>query len=685
MTESSVWLPKGEQGDPGPQGPEGPPGPQGPIGGPGPDAAAFVQFTNDLANITDPNKNVHLIGYKYPHVDSVGRLLDNKLLDLPVSVLDFGCPTDGIGDAVPALVKALGASNNVFFPNLAAGYAFKSNANITCTKDTRIDFNNQLITSTNSRVTFQTSTVISGQLAQTAQARYSKQWVIQSATGVQPGDLLYVNTSVPPLTGWADTKKDLVKIRSVVGETLTLDEGINFAYSTGDAGLTCTVYRPVRLELLDANLLLNAPDGEAIARVMIDVNNFHNVYIRKPKLRGLPTFDRATNIYRVGIQIYRCWAGVIEDGDYDALSYPIGIYGGSRHFLEINTKSRYCHHSHADCGDWASDYLCENLRDSDSYQAVNSHPAFRVNLDGVSAKNNFGVSNMRQIGGSLNNFLIESSADDTQELPQFQSEPVNAGYEYLYADADMSITKGNFVYPNRVTKPPVEIRYGRSAYYAEVTAPRIGVSAATANNIARVIFGPGCRIGSSQAPSPSAKDVRSSARVHVPPRSTANLTGGVYNIDLREAIVDQSTGSLKCYGQIFRAVSSDPAGATIRIHTNCFTGFDQADMVIGKLKLLGIVRHQNTGLFSTKEQHYNFAFQAAATSIIEFPTTPVYTSSLSGQANESLTMALGTVSFQGASQIGVAADHYVQFAVTLSSGRTSPLYSLSYELELVVN
>jgi hypothetical protein len=61
-TESSIWLPKGEQGDPGPPGPQGLEGPPGPTGGPGPDAAAFVQFVSDLQNSTDYTKGTKLVG-----------------------------------------------------------------------------------------------------------------------------------------------------------------------------------------------------------------------------------------------------------------------------------------------------------------------------------------------------------------------------------------------------------------------------------------------------------------------------------------------------------------------------------------------------------------------------------------------------------------------------------------------
>lgn len=44
MTESSVWLPKGEPGDKGPDGDPGPQGPQGPVGPPGPGAEEFSEF-----------------------------------------------------------------------------------------------------------------------------------------------------------------------------------------------------------------------------------------------------------------------------------------------------------------------------------------------------------------------------------------------------------------------------------------------------------------------------------------------------------------------------------------------------------------------------------------------------------------------------------------------------------------
>lgn len=86
MTESSVWLPKGEQGDPGPVGPPGPQGPTGPVGGPGPDAAAFVQYTEDIANQVDTNKGGSLVGWKrgpyLPNPGTVSQFLNTTSINV---------------------------------------------------------------------------------------------------------------------------------------------------------------------------------------------------------------------------------------------------------------------------------------------------------------------------------------------------------------------------------------------------------------------------------------------------------------------------------------------------------------------------------------------------------------------------------------------------------------------------
>ncbi|MCY1458618.1 hypothetical protein D9M71_760160 [compost metagenome] len=65
------------------------------------------------------------------------------------------------------------------------------------------------------------------------------------------------------------------------------------------------------------------------------------------------------------------------------------------------------------------------------------------------------------------------------------------------------------------------------------------------------------------------------------------------------------------------------------------------------------------------------------------PLVPVYSSALSGQSNESISIAIAAPSFAGVSQLGANADHFFDVPVTVSSGRTAPVYNLSYAFEML--
>ncbi|WP_416192947.1 hypothetical protein [Nitrobacter sp. TKz-YC01] len=580
------------------------------------------------------------------------------------------------GDVAAYVGDALDVADYIFFPEKSDGYDFETDVTKTLTSDKVIDFNGQLVRFDDATLWLKGETVATGLLPQTFHLRYSTDWIISDSAGIAPGDLLYVNTTVAPSTDWSDTKKDVVRIAGVDAgtDTLTLDQGINFRYDTSDAGITCDIYRPHKVTLLRPNLEMMS---DATPQIMIHLEALHDVEIVSPTIKGQMPFDRASNIYRVGIQLWKCWQWTVTNAYYKAMSYPIGVYGGTRLGAETNTRARYCHHSHADLGDWASDYRLIGLDDSDSFQALNRHPSFRCFAENFNVRKNTGLSNWRGFGGGWSNGYIQSAATDADELAQFQSDAVAAGYEYMYEDADAYFDNVVFDIPGRVVKPALEVRKGRNVTFSRLTIPSIGASASPANMIENLIFGPGNRIGDLKAPAGinAGNYVRNQVRVHVPPLLAANKVSSVYHIDPHAYIVDQSGGFLKCYGPIESGLPGD-SGATVRIHLNAFAGTDQATVIVGVVKLFATLIHQNSGFFSTIEKHYNFAFENGGTGVV-MPTTPVYTSGLSGQANESVTLSLSSIT--GAH----GADAYIQFAATIGAGgRDSPIVSLDYELTL---
>lgn len=410
-----------------------------------------------------------LVGFQQSGTGAVVRTAQDKMREY-VSVKDFGAVGDGVTDDGPALALALTASDTVVFPTSAAGYAIKSTVTVTLTRDTVIDCNGQLLTFENSRVNLRGATVATGRTLAANAARYAKAVTLNSGADIQPGDLLFIGTDQLPSSEWPDKKNDCVRIRSVSGAVLTLDEGLNFSYTTGDAGLSIVVYRPVKLKIVNAKVRTIAADADTTTYVNFYLLGLRDVELVSPEFTGQYPFSRANNIYRNGAWLDRCVGATITNMVCEAMSYPVGAYGGSRNILEVGTTARYMHHSHTDVGGWGSDYRLIGLHSSDSFQALNTHVCFRAYADNFTALNDFGLSNWRCCGGGISNGYISSSVDDTAEFPQFQNTTPNPGFEYINADADFSASRTVFDCPNRVTKPAIAVRYGRSAVYSEVTA-----------------------------------------------------------------------------------------------------------------------------------------------------------------------------------------------------------------------
>lgn len=615
----------------------------------------------------------YLSGYKGK---TVGAVLDG----LPVQV-KLPTPTS---DSSIDLAAALALSSNIVFPESSLPYVFKTQISPILTKDTKIDFNGQLCQFDGGRVSLKAATVASGRTLNANAARYAFQISMGDTSGIQQGDILFINTSITPSADWSDTKKDCVTVKGVTGSLVDLFEPLNFHYTTADAGLTITVYRAKQLQLNDANLQLIAADGDATGRVMIDVYGMRGVTIDRPTIKGQRPFTRTTNIYRVGIQMLACIDTTVNNTKSEAMSYPIGAYFASRTIHENDTEGKYNHHTNIDCGDWSSDYFLDGLVSSDCYQSLNTHPVLRAYAQNFQVHNDFGLLNWRCVGGGLRDGVVNSLENDTAEIAQYQNAPMTAAYKYLYDDADLYFDNVDYRVPNRITKAPVAVRFGRNVSVSNSKMSDFWVSFAARDDVKSLVIGSGNRFGAAWSRTPKKDNILTTTRIDVDCPLDADLISGVYHINPREKMVPHSKGRLACRG----AVDSNQSGAatftaSLRIHVNAFSDSDQANVILGKLKLFATVLHQNAGRFSTQEKHFNFEFDVQATSAVNAPLVATYTSGLSGQINESVSIAIGAPSFAGVSQIGTSVDHYIEFPVTVSSGRTSPVYSLTYDLEMI--
>lgn len=636
--------------------------------------APKLQAVGDAAlrQALSTDAGAYLSGYKGK---TVGAVLDG----LPVQVK---LPTS-TSDSSLDLAAALALSNNVVFPESTLPYVFKTQVAPILTKDTKIDFNGQLCQFNGGRLSLKAETVATGRTLNANAARYAFQISMGDTSGLQQGDILFINTSISPSTEWSDTKKDCVTVKGVTGSLVDLFEPLNFHYTTADSGLSITVYRAKELELINPNLLLIAADNDTTGKVMIDVYGMRGVEISSPTIKGQRPFNRSTNIYRVGIQVLACIDITVRNTRSEAMSYPIGAYFASRNIREYNTYGYYNHHTNVGCGDWSSDYFLEGLTSSDCYQSLNTHPVFRAYASNFQVQNDFGLLNWRCVGGGLRDGVVNSLENDTAENAQYQNAQMAAAYGYLYSDADLYFDNVDYRVPNRITKAPVAVRFGRNVTVSNCKMSDLWVSFGGRDQVANLIIGAGNRFGDTWNRAPKKDKIFCKTRIDGPALLPAVLTAGVYHVDPRANMVPHSQGRLACEGEVFTSLAGASASVLLRVHVNAFSQFDQAGAIVGKLRLFAGVQHENAGRFSSQEKHYNFHFNVSESSAVTFPTIAVFTSGLSGQANESIVLAVGAPNFAGVSQIGANADHYIEFPITITSGRTSPVYSLTYDLEMV--
>lgn len=613
---------------------------------------------------------------------AVTRTLQAWLRERPVSVLDYYDAGDG-NDYGPALVRAINASASVFFPVKSDGYRFASYVTATLTRDTIIDGNSQRFIVDQGRIQIKSTTVASGRTLAVNASRYATSVTINSATDIQVGDILHIETTIAPSSSATPEKKqDCVKVQAISGSVLALTGALNFAYTTADAGLTITIYRPVRLAITDVKEEIVATDADTTTYVGFLLTGLHYVDVLKLSVKGSYPFTRDTNIYRNGVWFVACWGVSCTNHDYEAISYGAGAYGGSRFISETNTKAVYCHHGNLDAGQWSSDYLLNGLFADRCYQGLSTHAVFRANAVNFTVLNDAHLSNWRVCGGSIRDGLINTVAVDADVgLPQFQNNTPNVGYEYINADADFFAGNVVFDHPNLTTaKPAFGVRYGNIVRYENITCPSDVVVGLASGEITTYINGGGNKFGQSLLSGPAVANILlNDTRSTENPRYDAVQVSFRRVINLRNLLLDQSSYSIRCYGQVVRQV--DNGASVLRLHVNPFPNRSPA-IVTGRITLRASVTSATAGsLFSSIEKDFEFCLTTGGGGVLDFNTTPSSTrgpTSSSGGTDITLTVSsptLGSATLPDP-YFDITINHNTSFGVTL------PKFTIEYDLVL---
>lgn len=598
-----------------------------------------------------------------------------------VNAPPYNAAGDGVTDDTAAIVAAFQSGKKVVFGKPPGGkYRFASGATIELTQPLDVDFGGHEIEFVNSALSLTAPKVASGRTLAANAARYATSVTLDDAAAIAAGDLLYINTGIAAETSWNYTKKDVVKVRSVSGNVVELEEPIMFAYATGDSGLAVEAYRPQRVRL-------ERPYGSTTgASIMINCNFLENVEVVSPKLIGSPVFDATSDISRVGLRFYGCWGVSVRDAECDRMSYAILPGRGTRNTLIDGLVASGCRHP-VGPSDWAKSTTVRNLRASDCMAAIDSHPAFDVSYENARVERDRDLSNLRCVGGALRNCRIHTLADDSVPGPYFHSLLPSANASYLYSDADVRLENVEIVAPNR-TLPVIRVERARTVYADGLALPAGGAafSNAVINSIGQVLWGPNNQVGGRPSPARSTQTgVRCPIRIMQPPLLDAYSAAGIYHVDPRLQMVDQSGTRLECHGTIARMLTGASSFTLpIRVHTNAFGTIDSVAYVQGRIRFRVKARHNSGGVFAALEKEFNFFHKAVGTSAITFPLNPVLTSAPSGQSNESnLTLTIASPTQAGLTELGASEDFWVGINLVVGMGVVaSPIFEVDYQLKL---
>lgn len=617
-------------------------------------------------NINDPD--VDMTGWVNPKTE---QQQINNSATVNNSILNYTQSAE-IADA---FVTALAQSNNLILNSRVGNYTVSSNKTITLQRDTVLDLNNQQIDFTGN-IVFTTPLLLTTSLNVNT-SRYATSVTLNSAAGINAGDLLYILTSVIAETQWNYKKQDCVRIKSISGNTVELEEPLQFAYSTTDLGLVVTAYKKTKLTIKNPKFNLIGVVGSG----MFDLQYLSDIEIENPVGIGSRTdWDPSTNELRRMFRLKSCFNISVNNAEFFALSYPILFSDGARNLTVSGVKAQNCRHT-VESTSWAKNAIINDLIGSDNYASISAHPAFDIQYNNAVIERDQRLPNLRCVRGELNNVKIHTLSDDTSEGPYFQSLLLTPDASYLYDDADLTLEKVRINAPNR-TLACLGVYRARNVY---VSGCRDKAFSTNTNNgvTGNIYFGQGNSFNDKETPKIGVGgSIRlNKVRVTQNPLINAVLKSGVYDLNFRDNIVDQANNFQRAYGEVVSNLAGDQT-ITLRVHTNCFTNTDNVNLVNVNLKLKGVLKHNNAGGYAYQERQFNFMHKASTISSISAPLAPIYSSLQQGTTNESLDITITSVTQVGRTEAGANGDYYIDIAISLISGRTSPVYSLSYELEL---
>lgn len=633
-----------------------------------------------MARLPQPGQDDGVWGNVLNEYLQVSHNDNGTLKNLFFNVKDYGAVGSGNVDdrsgilaAFNALVAAGGGT--LFFPSTTAWYRLDSSLTLTVTTPLTIDFNGQRV-EVGSGIAF----IVQGQslgnkTLSAAVDRGAQEIQLTDASGLQVGDILAVFENVSTETLRNEKRQALLTVREIDGNTVRLRQPTKMLFGSG---VTFGTYRNQHKVLIKNGTvrLVSSPTGGTC----LNVRRLQAPLVTAMRFSSDQPYDGVNA--RWGLDLVSCVDPQVTDIDLDTLQYGVAVRGCSNARLQ-GISGRRLSHPVVPAG-YTDGCIISNLVTEECNATIDSHAAFDVHFDNVTAKLDYNLHDFSTIGGSLRNVTVYTTSDGSDGGPYYHAARlIDLNW---YTDQVLTLRDVRIDSPFRNLNS-VGSWYGRVVLdnvTADCNYTHITNSASFLNTVQSVEMSQCRNVNGTPW---SRRAFRCAVQVNKGSNLPAYLDNGIYHIDPWRELMNTRAQSLNCYGTVFRGSTTDPQSVTIRIHTNVFPEDDASNFVYCRLKLRAFVRHSNQGIFDQITKEFDIYHKAGATSGITIHADPALKDGPTGQLNETLDFTISNPSQQGVSPPGpgggVGLDYWFQFDVSITSGRSSPNYSLIYEMELL--
>lgn len=371
--------------------------------------------------------------------------------------------------ALTALVTALdGTAGTIQLPTPSVAYRFSTGTTWTMSDGTKL-----IIAGDHPRTPIQVNAQLwffseEARAATTLAANATRGAIsitLTAATGIQEGDVVWIYTGVVAETGWGTFKTDTHLVRSVAGNTVTLESPLNFSYATSDDGQSVTIYRP-------AQVILRHIDAEFYSAT----TRFLFRGTRYSRFENVRFFDASRAQDLTPAEWSRCVDTTYDGFEAEGMNYSTAV-NFCRNFTAQNVIVTQCIAS-IEAASFSDGVRVNTLYSYGCDNSVGSHPAFNVHFENVEANDVENTGSIRAAGVTLRNARLHSTvAANTGAVLISTIEFVDPS---LYDDYDTTLDRVTWDFPNWEYSTDLDdtvlVSYGRKLTVHDCAMPGLNCS-----------------------------------------------------------------------------------------------------------------------------------------------------------------------------------------------------------------